>query len=148
MHYITTRIWWAVKWPCAMWITNSLVWMNISQRATDVSCWSCAIGEDKYSKRIMDRSVGVRFERYDGLKWKSSQLYRDGEYNRSMNICTVFHLLALVFASFLKVVGQVSLCWLLPAVELRVGRQISYHALWEKMERGVCGTRLLDAGAI
>ena len=46
-----------------------------------------------------------------------------------------FHLLALVFASFLKVVGQVSLCWLLPAVELRVGRQISYHAVWEKMER-------------
>jgi len=80
------------------------------------------------------------------LKWKSSQLYRDGEYNRSMNICTVFHLLALVFASFLKVVGQVSLCWLLPAVELRVGRQISYHALWEKMERGVCSARLLDAG--
>jgi len=63
-----------------------------------------------------------------------------------MNICTVFHLLALVFASFLKVVGQVSLCWLLPAVELRVGRQISYHALWEKMERGVCSARLLDAG--
>ena len=99
--------------------------MNIGQRIAD----SCAMGEGKYSRWIVNCSVGVCFERYDGLKWKSSQLYRDGEYNRSMNICTVFHLLALVSPSFLKVVGQVSLCWLLPAVELRVGRQISYHAL-------------------
>ena len=75
--------------------------MNIGQRTAG----SCVIGEDKYSKRIMDRSVGVRFERYDGLKWKSSQLYRDGEYNRSINICTVFSFISTGFCFILESSG-------------------------------------------
>lgn len=78
----------------------------------------------------MDRSVGICLERCDGLKWKSSQLYKDSEGNRSMNIHIDCSFICADFsASFLKIVGQVSLCWLLPAVELRVGRQISYYAL-------------------
>ncbi len=53
----------------------------------------------------MDRSVGVRFERYDGLKWKSSQLYRDGEYNRSMNIHTDYLYIGTGFSFILESSG-------------------------------------------
>ena len=53
----------------------------------------------------MDRSVGVRFERYDGLKWKSSQLYRDGEYSRSMNIHTDYLYIGTGFSLILESSG-------------------------------------------
>lgn len=63
------------------------------------------MGEGKYSRWIVNCSVGVCFERYDGLKWKSSQLYRDGEYNRSMNICTVFSFISTGFCFILESSG-------------------------------------------